>query len=166
MFFLDFLWPLSQIINGRPHNYCLERLWTADRKEDLMIVRLAVLPSMCLCFVRHFMHVTDTLIGNPKGLLGWQVGVRQLGKKCNLTLAMSPTCHSNNTFFICWHGFFLECSQYELFSPFLVQSRLQTVHDLISLTLLPLPSSVFSQDLKLFNTNYKTGFHSPYHTAG
>ncbi len=22
------------------------------------------------------------------------------------------------------------------------------------------------QDLKLFNTNYKMGFHSPYHTAG
>ncbi len=28
-------------------------------------------------------------------------------KKCNLTLAMSPTCHNNNTSFICWHDFFV-----------------------------------------------------------
>ncbi len=27
-------------------------------------------------------------------------------KKCNLTLAMSPTCHSNNTLLICWQEFF------------------------------------------------------------
>ena len=26
-------------------------------------------------------------------------------KKCNLTLAMSPTCHSNNTITICWMNF-------------------------------------------------------------
>ncbi len=32
-------------------------------------------------------------------------------KKCILTLAMSPTCHSNNTITICWHEFFRECSQ-------------------------------------------------------
>ncbi len=28
-----------------------------------------------------------------------------LWKKCNLTLAMSPTCHSNNTLLICRHEF-------------------------------------------------------------
>ncbi len=33
------------------------------------------------------------------------------GKKCNLTLAISPTCHSNNALPICHHEFFLECSQ-------------------------------------------------------
>ncbi len=32
-------------------------------------------------------------------------------KKCNLTLAMSPTCHSNNTIIVCWHELFWECSQ-------------------------------------------------------
>ncbi len=26
-------------------------------------------------------------------------------KKCNLMLAMSPTCHSNNALIICWHEF-------------------------------------------------------------
>ena len=35
-------------------------------------------------------------------------------KKCNLTLAMSPTFHSNNTLLICWHEFFLGCSQYQV----------------------------------------------------
>ncbi len=30
-------------------------------------------------------------------------------KKCNLTLAMSPTCHSNNSLLICSNEFFLEC---------------------------------------------------------
>ncbi len=32
-------------------------------------------------------------------------------EKCNLTLAMSPTCHCNNALLICRHVFFLECSQ-------------------------------------------------------
>ncbi len=32
-------------------------------------------------------------------------------KKCNLTLAMSPTCNSNNTITICWDDFFWECSE-------------------------------------------------------
>ncbi len=27
-------------------------------------------------------------------------------KKCNLTLAMSPTCHNNNALLMCWHEFF------------------------------------------------------------
>ncbi len=39
-------------------------------------------------------------------------------EKCNLTLAMSPTCHSNNTLFICWHLFFLECSQQQIVPEF------------------------------------------------
>ena len=35
-------------------------------------------------------------------------------KKCNLTLAISPTWHSNNTITICWCEFFWECSQSHL----------------------------------------------------
>ncbi len=35
-------------------------------------------------------------------------------KKCNLTLAIGPTCHISNTFFICQHEFFLECSQLQV----------------------------------------------------
>ena len=35
-------------------------------------------------------------------------------KKCNLALAMSPTCHSNNTIAISWHEFVWECSQAQL----------------------------------------------------
>ncbi len=38
-------------------------------------------------------------------------GLQHNKKKCNLTLAMSPTCHSNNTLLICWYEFFLECTQ-------------------------------------------------------
>ena len=47
---------------------------------------------------------------------------------------MSPTCHSNNTLLICWHEFFLECSQqqviifYDFLEMILVQSR-QTESD-------------------------------------
>ncbi len=32
----------------------------------------------------------------------WTLRMDKL-KKCNLTLAMSPNCHSNNAFIICWH---------------------------------------------------------------
>ncbi len=33
----------------------------------------------------------------------WSGG--QNKKKCNLTLAMSPTCHCNNTLLLCWHDY-------------------------------------------------------------
>ena len=35
-------------------------------------------------------------------------------QKCNLTMAMSPTCHSNKTLLICRHDFFLGCSEYKV----------------------------------------------------
>ncbi len=37
-----------------------------------------------------------------------------LYKKCNLTLAMSLTCHSDKIITICWREFFWECSQSQL----------------------------------------------------
>ena len=43
-------------------------------------------------------------------MIWFDFGLSDIKKKCNLTLAMSPTCHGNNALHICWHEF-LECSQ-------------------------------------------------------
>ncbi len=63
-----------------------------------------------------YLHVTPSFFLNQAYS---ESGLRlllmlQYEKKCNLTLAMSPTCHSNNTLAICWHEFFWECSQSQL----------------------------------------------------
>ncbi len=47
-------------------------------------------------------------------------------KKCKLTLAMSPTCHSNNALFICWHEFFLDELLSTTFGPVRTTDNRQT----------------------------------------
>ena len=41
----------------------------------------------------------------PTGARDMTIPVKERFKKCNLTLAMSPSCHINDALIICWHYF-------------------------------------------------------------
>ncbi len=56
----------------------------------------------------HFLcHEYISFLAQRSVIKTCQIGSKLMDfiEKCNLTLAMSPTCHSNNALIICWHDF-------------------------------------------------------------